>query len=336
MKKIDVNSTKDLPQRKDYADGILNWLDAEFEKAAARRKEYTISAPAEIRRDDLKKQLGYPLWNSPKKNKINVRRELLSEDEKFTAYRMQLEVIEDLWLYGIYFEPVEKREKNPFVLLQHGGLGTPETISGLIAPANYNDVGRDLIESGYYVFAPQLLIWDMESFGIPYNQHAFDRSMKQLGGSKTAFEVYCLTRALDYFETLSEIDSERIGMAGLSYGGMYTLFTAAVEPRIKVAVSSCFVNDRRTYGWSDWVYQNQANTFFDAELLTLVSPRYIFAEMGANDDLFDSSNYPKIKAEYEYYKEKMNLPDNCVIHLFEGTHEFAKDGKNLEFLKKFL
>ena len=336
MKKINVNSTKDKAQRTEYARDILSWLDKEFEKADKRRKEYTVNTPIEERRDAFRKQLGFPLWDSPEKNKITIKKELLSDDELFTAYDMQLEVMNGIHLYGIFFEPKTKQEKNPFVLLQHGGAGTPEVVSSLIDPTNYNDLGRDLIESGYYVFAPQLLIWNTEIYGSPYDQHAFDRAMKQLGGSKTAFEIYCLTRVLDYFETLPEIDNNRIGMAGLSYGGMYTLLTTAAEPRIKVAVSSCFVNDRRQYAWNDWIYKDQANTFFDAELLTLISPRYIFAEMGDKDELFDSANYPKIKNEYEFYKKEMNLPDHCEIHLFEGTHEFAKDGKNVEFIKKYL
>lgn len=336
MKRIDKNSTINKQQRTEYASDILSWLDKEFEKADEKRKDYTLNTPIEVRRDEFRKQLGFPLWNSPEKNEIKTKKELLSDDELFTAYDMQLEVMDGIRIYGIFFEPKTRKEKNPFVLLQHGGLGTPEVVSGLIDPANYNDLGRDLIESGYYVFAPQLLIWNTEEFGSPYDQHAFDRAMKQLGGSKTAFEIYCLTRILDYFETFPEIDNKRIGMAGLSYGGMYTLLTAAADTRIKVAVSSCFVNDRRQYAWNDWIYIDQANKFFDAELLTLISPRYIFAEMGNKDDLFNSENYPKLKTEYEFYKEKMNLPDNCIIHLFKGGHEFAKDGKNLEFLKKNL
>lgn len=336
MRRIDIDSTKNKPQRENYASDILAWLDKEFEKAERRRKEYTLTTSAEQRREDFLKQLGYPLWNSPEKNEIKVTKELLSDDGLFTAYDMQLEVIEGVRLYGILFEPKEKQEKNPFVILQHGGLGTPERISGLIDPTNYNGLGREIIESGYYVFAPQLLIWSTDDFGTPYDQHAFDRAMKQLGGSKTAFEIYCLMRAVDYFEALPEIDADRIGMAGLSYGGMYTLLTAAADTRIKAAVSSCFANDRRQYAWSDWIYPDQANKFFDAELLALISPRYIFAEMGSDDELFDSKNYPKLQNDYDFYKVNLNLPDNCMIHLFEGGHEFAKDGLNVEFLKKHL
>ncbi len=336
MKTIPETQTKDKPQRAEYYSDLLSWIDKQHEKAKATRIEYTLNTPIEQRREELKKQLGFPLCNSPEKNEIKVTSKVLTEDEKFTSYDMQLEVIEGVRLYGIYFKPKTEKKNLPFVILQHGGAGVPELVSGLISSDNYNDFGKGLIESEYCVFAPQLLLWYTDRFGSPYDGGGFDISMKQLGGSKTAFEVYCLTRAIDYFETQPEIDPNRIGMAGLSYGGMYTLITSAVEPRIKVAVSSCFVNDRKQYAWGDWSYVNQANTFFDPEVLTLMSPRHFYVEMATKDALFDAKNYPKIKEEYEFYKEKMNLPDNCVIHLFEGEHEFAKDGKNLEFIKKYL
>ncbi len=336
MIKIPEELTKNKPQRAEYYSDVLKWLDKQYEDAKKKRIEYTLNTPIEKRAEDFKKQLGFPLWNSPEKNEINVKSEILTEDEKFTAYDMQLEVLEGVHLYGIYFKPKTEKKNLPFVILQHGGAGVPEIVSGLIPSDNYNNFGRDLIESGYCVFAPQLMLWYEDRFGSPYNKEAFDIAMKQLGGSKTAFEVYCLTRAIDYFETLPEIDKDRIGMAGLSYGGMYTLITAAAEPRIKVAVSSCFVNDRRQYAWSDWSYVDQANTFFDPEVMTLISPRHLFVELGTKDALFDQKNYGMIKSEYEYYKEKLNLPDNCTIHLFEGEHEFARDEKNLEFIKKYL
>lgn len=336
MKRIDIEKTKNKPQRAEYNDGITAWLNNEFEKAKQRRIEYTINTPEEERRIELKKQLGFPLWNSPEKNEITVKSEILAEDEKFTAYDMQLEVLEGVHFYGIYFKPKTKKKNLPFVILQHGGAGIPELVSGLVSPDNYHDFGKNLIESDYCVFAPQLLLWNVERYGSPFDMGKFDIAMKQLGGSKTAFEVYCLTRVIDYFETQPEIDPNRIGMAGLSYGGMYTLLTTAADTRIKVAVSSCFVNDRRQYAWGDWIYQNQANTFFDPEILTLVSPRHIFVEIATKDEIFDHKNYFKIKEEYELYKEKLNLPDNCVLHLFEGLHEFALDGKNLEFIKKYL
>ena len=49
--------------------------------------------------------------------------------------------------------------------------------------------------------------------------------------------VYDLMRALDYLETAPEVDPARIGMLGLSMGGMEALLVAALDDRVKVVVS---------------------------------------------------------------------------------------------------
>lgn len=50
-------------------------------------------------------------------------------------------------------------------------------------------------------------------------------------------QVYNLMRALDYLESRSEVAQGRIGMLGLSLGGMEALWLGALDPRIRVVVS---------------------------------------------------------------------------------------------------
>jgi dipeptidyl aminopeptidase/acylaminoacyl peptidase len=49
--------------------------------------------------------------------------------------------------------------------------------------------------------------------------------------------VYDLMRAVDYLQTRPEVDGDRIGMLGLSMGGMEALLLAALDTRVQVAVS---------------------------------------------------------------------------------------------------
>jgi pimeloyl-ACP methyl ester carboxylesterase len=55
-------------------------------------------------------------------------------------------------------------------------------------------------------------------------------------------------RAIDYLQTLDFVDADRIGMVGHSYGGHSTIFTAAIEPRIRVAVANGPVSAFREHG----------------------------------------------------------------------------------------
>ena len=47
--------------------------------------------------------------------------------------------------------------------------------------------------------------------------------------------AYDITRLIDYLQTRPDVDANRIGMAGISEGGMVTWLTAAADDRIKVA-----------------------------------------------------------------------------------------------------
>jgi fermentation-respiration switch protein FrsA (DUF1100 family) len=55
--------------------------------------------------------------------------------------------------------------------------------------------------------------------------------------------------AISYVETRSELDSERIGVWGISYSGGHSLILAAVEPRVKVAVANVPVIDGYQNMW---------------------------------------------------------------------------------------
>jgi len=326
----------DLPERTAYVESTNAFLTRELAEAKKRRAAYTLETPVEERREAFRKMLGYPLSPSPEKNEIRSKKTFLHENGGVKAYSMQLEILPEVWLYGILLEPKVILPQNALVIFQHGGLGTPELIGSVVEPTNYHYFARKAVTDGVFVFCPQLFHWSVESWGSSYNGAHIDSLFRMIGGSKTAFGVYCIERTIDYFEALPEIDAERIGMAGLSYGGMYTLVTAAVEPRICVAVSSCYLNNREKYAWNDWCYRDQANQFFDAEILTLIAPRPFFAEAATRDQVFSPEGFEEVIADYGAYREKLALPDTCVFHLFEGKHEFAEDDENLRFLQKHL
>ncbi len=221
------------------------------------------------------------------------------------------------------------------MISQHGGTGTPEVCSTLFegeTSYNYNDMTRRILEYDVNVFAPQMLLWSVEEYGIEYDREYIDAVLKLLGGSIAALEIYCLQRSLDYFEAQDYVDKERIGMIGLSYGGMYTLYTAAIETRIKAAVSSSFFCDRANdREHNDWKYKGLAYNFFDAEVAMLTRPRKIYIAMGNDDPLFDSS---KSVEEFEYIKGACpDWKEWTELQIFEGEHEFCPDDR---LLKRFM
>ena len=79
------------------------------------------------------------------------------------------------------------------MIAQHGGLGTPELCSTLFegeTSYNYKDMTQRILKHDVNVFAPQMLLWEKESYGIDYDREYIDAVLKMLGGSITALEIY--------------------------------------------------------------------------------------------------------------------------------------------------
>ena len=64
--------------------------------------------------------------------------------------------------------------------------------------------------------------------------------MSSLGAGNKGVEVAKITRALDRNIERKAVDLARVAMIGLSYRGYYNFYIATVEPRIEVAITSCW------------------------------------------------------------------------------------------------
>lgn len=60
-----------------------------------------------------------------------------------------------------------------------------------------------------------------------------EHQLKLLGGSFASLETLMVMRSIDALCHKPQLDSSRVGMLGLSYGGLYTLLVAAADPRIR-------------------------------------------------------------------------------------------------------
>ena len=323
----EMNYSKESKQR--YIDGLNKLLLSKQKQMAKKRAEYCkdIFNDAEAYRQDFKKMLGWPLVDHCDTELPSVKSQKLAEEQGYTIYRLQFQIFDELEMTGLYFK-ANTNENRPLVLVQHGGGGTPELIAGFHGDTyNYNNMLERVIAHGVDAFAPQLLMWSKEFEAPIPSRPQFDARLKRLGSSLAAVELYCMTRVLDYFEAQEKISN--FGMVGLSYGGFYTLFMAAIDTRIRSAISCAFFSTRDQYPWQDWTWFDAARHFDDAETACLVYPRRLCIEVGINDDSFD------IKYGLESYEKLLELckdvgTDWLTFIPFEGTHEFWWDDRPIK------
>ena len=328
------------PYRVGYLASVKSYL-AELQEAAAQKREAFITPERLAEHPDFYRRAFYEMLGTPlteyealKQIPVTcVEDTYVGDDGICEIRRMRLAVLGDYTVYGILFLPHDLAEDAPFVISQHGGGGTPEVCSDFYGDNNYNHQTPRLVKRGAVVFAPQLLLWNPEMFGDPHERQRVDSDLKQVGSSLTALEVFAILRCIDYFVTQPYVNCERIGMAGLSYGGFFTTMTAAADPRIKSAYASCsFVDAVKYNSFTDWTWKNSANLFLEAEIAALVAPRYICFDAGDQDQLFGSDS---AKAEFERLKPffaAQGAEDHIRLFTFDGYHELDPDDEGMDFL----
>ena len=327
--------------RKEYLQSILNLIDKKYEESYEERASFmpaeSFAEKQDVYRTEYLKMIGSPVKEYPT-DIPSAKKELVAEDDFGTFYRMQIEVLPDFWFYGILTVP-HNTVKAPLVIAQHGGWGIPELCSDMAGENNYDNFTKLALEEGMVVFAPQLLLWcfDTETgekrvaIDATFDRNEIDRKLKHLGFSITGLEVFCIRRCIDYFSSHDFIDEEKIGMMGLSYGGYFSMHTAAADTRIISAYNAGSFNNRDSECFNDWSYYNASNLFYDAEVAALCAPRRLRIDVGIQDPVFNyKTSEPEAQRVYKYY-DAYGAKNNFVYDLWDGGHRFDENLEGFEY-----
>lgn len=161
-----------------------------------------------------------------------------------------------------------------------------------------------------------------------------------LGETMIGWRVHEVMRTIDWIATRPELDSARVGCMGVSGGGMATLFSAALDPRIKASLVSCYLNTFRDCVMSlshciDNYVPGILNWAEMYDVAGLIAPRAVFYESGERDNIFpvaaSRASFERIKRMYEVF----GVPANTEQEVFDRPHSFwGKRG--LPFLARTL
>ena len=235
--------------------------------------------------------------------------------------------------------PKEAKGKLPAVLCLHQtiDIGKDEPVG--LGQNDELDYARELAERGYVALAP-----DYPTFGENDN----DPEAYALGyDSITAKGIWNHQRAVDLLQSLPEVDPERIGCIGHSLGGHNTLFLAAVDTRIKAAVTSCGFCTFPTYyngdlrGWSQYRYMPRIETVFGMDaakmpfdfdgVLAAIAPRGVFVSAPTRDANFSLEGtkdaIDKARAVFALHGASDKL---LALHP-DAEHSFPKEARDAAY-----
>ena len=238
--------------------------------------------------------------------------------------------------------PSKVSEKNPAaaVLCVHGhgahghhpiaGRSDLPGVAKSIASANY-DYGLQFVRRGYVVAAPCMI-----PFGRRLDKSGYGRSdpcaitfvrMQALGQLSLTANLRDLRWCIDLLSSRPEVKADRIGCAGLSYGGRMTMMASAMDERIKVAaVSGAFnlLQERisKRYSCGSQIVPGLLKYGDYSEIGSLIAPRPCVWEVGSNDGLITPKWASLFRERLKRIYKAYGVSDNLMIDEFEGGHRW--------------
>jgi len=148
-----------------------------------------------------------------------------------------------------------------------------------------------------------------------------------LGETMIGWRVWDVMRTIDYIATRADLNANRVACMGISGGGTATLFSAALDPRIRVAMVSGYLNTfRDSIGSLAHCIDNYVPGILNwaemYDIAGLIAPRPLFVESGERDNIFPIAasleSFNNVRGVYKTF----DAIDQIEHEVFAGEHSF--------------
>ena len=225
----------------------------------------------------------------------------------------------------------DEAERRPGILVIPGHVR--ETESGIaqtagLTPSYQHAAALRLAEAGFVTLTPELRGFGL--LGRPYTtEHVLVAYNAILAGTfYKAIITRDLKRAVDVLQSRPEVDPDRIGISGASYGGEMSVAYAALDPRIKTIVF-------QAYGGALGVTPGVAGTKADQphychiipganmtlhreDMFLLLAPRPTLGIRGDQEGFGDPAFEPTLREGWQ----ALGRPDALELAVPAGGHEY--------------
>jgi dienelactone hydrolase len=262
----------------------------------------------------------------------------------YTRETVRFESRPGMEVYAYLLLPKERAERLPAAVCLPGHGRGVDSICGIGPKGEQRQPGRPdeyqmdfaltCVEHGWAAFAVEQV-----SFGYRRDEKARKQgagasscvrdsmAALMLGETMTGWRVWDAMRSVDYLFTRREIDPRKILTMGISGGGLTSLFTAALDTRIRGAMVSGYFNT-----WRDSVLgvDHCVDNFVPGlmhicempDLAGLIAPRLLFCEGGASDPIFPGGAFLQAVNRAEQIYTAFGARRNFGWEQFAGEHVF--------------
>jgi dienelactone hydrolase len=259
----------------------------------------------------------------------------------------------DGWIPGYLAIPTGVKGKVPVIVGMHGHSSSKDNIFGS-DPATHQNVLALLVSNGYAVMAIDSYFngerrgtgpagtLEMQQRGVDQEESQFKINL-WFGRSLWGMQLRDEQIALDYLTTRDEVDSEKIGVEGMSMGSTRAWWLAALDERVKTVVGvACFtrykelIEQRELRAHGIYYFVPGMLRHFDTEaVMGLVAPRPFLVLTGDSDKGSPLTGMlvleKKLNTVYSLYNQK----DNFKSIIYPNTGHVFTDEMKIEMLRWF-
>jgi dienelactone hydrolase len=152
------------------------------------------------------------------------------------------------------------------------------------------------------------------------------------GYTPAGVECWNGIRGIDYLCSRPEVDPNRIGVTGISGGGATTVWVAAADERVKVAVPVSGMSDLESYvsnkvinGHCDCMFVHNAYRWEWTTILALFAPKPLLFANSDNDPIFPMDGNRRIIARLRQCYGLLGAKDLVDEYVSKGGHDYRPD-----------